>query len=77
MHRSFTSGIILKWYHETEQNFKNVQSDKVCGGRDISRVAIAVDGIDVPQIDEFVEGLSFWDVMLLCSNCSFCFRCRS
>ena len=40
MRGSFIFGITLKWYHETERNFKNVQSDKVCGGRDISRVAI-------------------------------------
>ena len=53
MHGSFTSGIILKSFHETELNFKNAQSDKVGGGRDTSRVAIAVDGIDVPQIDTF------------------------
>ena len=47
MHGSFTSGIILKSYHETERNFKNGQSDQVCGGRDTSREAIVVDGTDV------------------------------
>ena len=44
MHRSFTSGIILKMY-------QNVQSDSVRGGRDTSCVAIAVDWIAVPQIN--------------------------
>ena len=47
---SFTSGIILKSYHETKRNFKKVQSDSVRRGRDTSRVAIAEDGIAVSQI---------------------------
>ena len=52
MHGSFTSGIILKLYHETERNLKTVQSDAVRRGKDTttSRVAIAEDGIDVLQI---------------------------
>ena len=40
MYGSFIFGIILKSYHETEQNFKNMQSDWTRGSRDISRVAI-------------------------------------
>ena len=51
MQGSFTSGIILKLYHETERNFKNVQSNAVRGGRDTSGVAIAEDGIAALQID--------------------------
>ena len=50
MHGSFTSGIIFKLYHETERNFKNVQSDWVLGCRDTSHAAITVDGIVVLQI---------------------------
>ena len=50
MHGSFIFGIILKSYHETERNFKNVQSDAVRGGRDTSRVAIGEDQIAVLQI---------------------------
>ena len=53
MRGSFTSGVILKSYQETERNFKNVHTDSVRGGRDTSRVAIAVDGIDVPQIGTY------------------------
>ena len=44
---SFTSAIILKLYHETEQNYENAQSDAVRGGRDTSRVGIAVLQIDI------------------------------
>ena len=47
MHGSLTSGILLKFYHETERNFKKRAE---CGGRDTRRVAIAVDRIDVPEI---------------------------
>ena len=50
MHWSFTPDIISNLYHDTERNFKNMQSESVLGGRDTSRVAIAVDGIAVPQI---------------------------
>ena len=50
MHGSFTYGIILKLYYETEQNFKIVQSDAVRGGRDTSCVAIAEGGIAMLQI---------------------------
>ena len=52
MHGSFIFSIILKSHHETERNFKNVQSDAVLWGRGTtgSRVAIVEDGIAVPQI---------------------------
>ena len=62
MHGSFIFGIILKSYHETEQNFKNVQRDMVCGGRDTSRVAIQrktvsllwqIEGLDVQLFAQF------------------------
>ena len=63
MHGSFTSGMILKSNHETERNFKNVQSDSVRGGRDTSRVAITivVDRIDVLEIG----GIQMMDSWLL------------